>query len=340
MICLACGHDSCKDIRRTTLPLVNNLLDKQEDVFFHSLTIQNCQLCGHSQLKERIDPDKLFKDYLYKTGASKKHQRFFKDFAEALTRKIPRGSKVLDIGCNDGTLLRELKRQGFDVLGIEPAKILAQELEKSGIRVINDFFPVEINEKFDCLTAFNVFAHNRDPYNFLKNMADILKPEGRIYILTVPISIDNTYHEHISYFTPQSMSALIDRCDLELKTLTETDMHGLSHLFEIRHKRPERSFNLKNLTGNVIGYGASANGIVLMNILNIAPEYVIDDNPLKQGKFIPGNNVPIVSNQALINDIRPLTIIVFAYHLFDEITNKIKSLRPNSNDIFINPVDN
>ncbi len=82
-----------------------------------------------------------------------------------------------------------------------------------------------------------------------------------------------------------------------------------------------------------VAYGASASEIVLFNHLKIKPEYVVDDNTLKQGKFIPGINSPIVSCETLKNDYRDLTIIV-AHNLFDEIVTKIKNLRPNQKDTF------
>ena len=84
----------------------------------------------------------------------------------------------------------------------------------------------------------------------------------------------------------------------------------------------------------VVAYGASASEVVLFNLTKTVPEYVVDDNPLKQGKFIPGINSPIVNADHLAKDTRDLTIIC-AHNLFDEISTKIKKLRPKNKDQFV-----
>jgi D-mycarose 3-C-methyltransferase len=203
--CLVCSSIKLKEsIDLRLQPLVNNLKDSpdQEDRIY-PLIINECQECSHKQISISVDRELLFKDYLYQTGTSESHKNFFMDFADALDNKIGTGS-ILDIGCNDGSLLECFQYRNWKVLGIEPSSGFNHK-----VPVIKDYFPTDrIADKFDVITAFNVFAHNDLPVTFLLKMKELLKENGRIFILTTPARLDNFYHEHISYFTTQSMMVL------------------------------------------------------------------------------------------------------------------------------------
>ena len=84
----------------------------------------------------------------------------------------------------------------------------------------------------------------------------------------------------------------------------------------------------------IVGYGAAAKGMTLLNFSGICLDYIVDDNPLKQGKFTPGSSLPILSNDVLNEDTRPILFIPLAWNFFDEIRNKIKSVRNYSEDKF------
>ena len=263
--CLVCGGVLYKYMDLGVMPLVNNL----KECLKYPLLVNECYVCTHKQLSIAVDPNILYSDYLYQTGTSSKHINFFMDFVYDL--EIPKG-KALDIGCNDCTLLEELTDVGWKCLGIDPSA-----RGNTRIRTIKDFFPSgKIKGKFDLITAYNVFAHNDNPHEFLLAMKVLLKENGRIYILTTPARLDNFYHEHISYFTPSSMMKLIRMCNLELKSFKIVKMHGGSQLFEIGHieNRQIKTPDLSRL-GNV-AYGASASEIVLFNLYQIVPEYVVD----------------------------------------------------------------
>lgn len=345
--CLVCeNNDLYEVIDLGFQPLVNNLKYSTDEIEMKGkIVVNECYNCSHRQLSIAIDQKLLFSEYLYQTGTSQTHLDFFKNFADRIG--VPKcWNRILDIGCNDGSMLKFFKDLGWQAYGVEPATRLAAEAVTKGLHITCDFFPTThaFNEKFHCITAFNVFAHNDDPKEFLKSMVDLLHDNGAIYILTTPAALDNYYHEHISYFTPKSMAYLADECDLDLERVEKVSMHGGSHLFKLVKQKQEPMPNpvLKDLGifhNPVVGYGAAAGGIVLLNYLNLHPEYVIDDNELKQGKFIPGVNVPIFSNEKLFNDERDLTIIILAHHLAAEIMEKIKSHRNNKNDTFIHPIE-
>lgn len=329
--CLVCGNNNLiMYFSMGMMPLVNNLKnspEEKENIF--PLVVNQCPKCTHKQLSVSVDRELLFNNYLYKTNVSSSHRIFFNDFVKGLE-----GNTVLDIGCNDGALLWAFSQYDWDVRGVEPCRELCEEARRKGFRVENDFFPTrhEMMERFDCITAFNVFAHNDNPKKFLIEMSKLLNKAGKIYILTTPSRLDNFYHEHISYFTPQSMMVLAWICGLKVSSFKEVSMHGTSYLFEIFKQETGIPHNVR-FSFPIVAYGASASETVLFNYYEIKPEYVVDDNVLKQGKFMPGVNSPIVSREILEKDPRELTIIV-AHHLFDEISAKIKKLRPNKKDRF------
>lgn len=345
--CLVCGSENLVEFSNLGLqPLVNNLKNTPDEADKKFPLIVNlCTHCTHKQLSIAVDRKLLFSDYLYRTGTSDSHIKFFEKFADIIG--FPKcWTRILDIGCNDGSMLKIFKDKGWQCFGIEPATQLASEAMMKGLHVTCDFFPTShaFNKKFHCITAFNVLAHNSDPSFFLEEMVKLLEPNGKIYVLTTPARMDNFYHEHISYFTPRSMMALAAHCGLTMTSFKEVSMHGISYIFELTKREEQLSPDLSeakflsNRFGGVVGYGASAACGVLLNYFNFRPEYIIDDNELKQGKYIPGVDVPVFNSQHIAADERNLAIIIFAYHLFDDIVSKIKLLRPNAKDTFIHPI--
>lgn len=344
--CLCCDSDRLRTFFSLgDQPLVNNL-SKDNDGQKYELAVNVCLNCGHNQLTIAVNPEILFSNYLYLSGASQQHRDYFKKFASKCS-----GKSVLDIGCNDGSLLECFEM--WDKFGVEPARNLKEICDGKGIKIYNDFFPTNIDRTFDVITAFNVFAHNSDPYSFLYECIKLLSDEGTIYIQVSQKDMirngefDTIYHEHISYFTINSMSVLCNRLGVVLDNVDIVPMHGVSYLFEIRKKSgmllerekfAEKAFakkkDFKN-PGPVVGYGASAKGIVAMNFIGILPEYVVDDNELKQDMVIPGVGCSILPSTKLSQDERDLNIIIFAWNMYDEIMAKIKQLRPGKNDTFL-----
>jgi 2-polyprenyl-3-methyl-5-hydroxy-6-metoxy-1,4-benzoquinol methylase len=184
---------------------------------------------------------------------------------------------------------------------------------------------------------------------------------------------DTIYHEHINFFNINSMNELAKRAKLNLIEVLKTPIHGNSYLFifsktESRlhyiqdmilqeskllnvstyrnweNKVTANMLVLKNTIDNyvaknykLVGYGAAAKGNTLLNFTDIRLDYIIDDNPMKQGLFAPGTGIPIVSIELLekFSEKDRLLFIPLAWNFFDEIANRIKTKRKNDNDIFV-----
>ena len=187
---------------------------------------------------------------------------------------------------------------------------------------------------------------------------------------------DTIYHEHISYYNAKSMKALAERAGLYLIDVVKTPIHGTSYIFVLA-KQPANEARIKNILASeqaaglqtpntytnwatgvndllvrlkdqineyrnwgytIVGYGAAAKGMTLLNASNIHLDCVIDDNPLKQGLYCPGTAIPVVSINWLDQITDPNEKIVFiplAWNFYSEIKKKIQSKRTNPEDIFL-----
>jgi 2-polyprenyl-3-methyl-5-hydroxy-6-metoxy-1,4-benzoquinol methylase len=184
---------------------------------------------------------------------------------------------------------------------------------------------------------------------------------------------DTIYHEHINYYNIESMQALAERAGLYLIDVVKTPIHGTSYIF-VLSKRPANHYRIENLTAmesrlhmgstyrawadgvdqlliglkdqieeyqhwgyQVIGYGAAAKGMTLLNASGIQLDAVVDDNPLKQGLWCPGTTIPVVSSD-YIKHIPAKSKVVFvplAWNFYTEIKRKIQTIRTNENDMFL-----
>ncbi len=153
------------------MSLANAFLDKsqlsQKEISY-PLKVVWCESCGLLQIDEIVLPEILFRNYIYVSGTSEALRKHFEGLATEVVKnfKLSSESLVIDIGSNDGTLLKEFKKVGSRVIGVEPAINIAKIVEESGIKTINDFFSEDVakkivkeNGKADALIATNVFAH-------------------------------------------------------------------------------------------------------------------------------------------------------------------------------------
>lgn len=242
--CIVCGGAvrTCLDLG--TQPLANLLLAHRDEAFeAYPLGLSACPDCSHGQLTHFLDPSVLFSNYLYASGTSSTLRSYFAWFAETMRSAIPAGSRVLEIACNDGSMLRALKAAGFDALGVDPAANLADEARAGGIRVLTGFFPeTRPDGLFDAIVAMNVTAHTPDPRQFLQGVAKSLAPDGLAFIQTSQAMMldrgefDTVYHEHYSFFTPASMRRLAELSGLRVDALKLVDIHGGSMVSILRHQ--------------------------------------------------------------------------------------------------------
>lgn len=237
--CLICNEitEECLDLQAQ--PLANNLLPSADEPFEKfALGLEYCPNCSHAQLSNFVPPAKLFENYLYASGTSGTLRAYFEWLARAIATNIGSDVTVLDIASNDGSFLDALRQEGLRCKGIDPAVNMSKVAKEKGHDVVCDYFPsIQLNEKFDVITAMNVAAHNPAPIAFLKGVADQLADDGVALIQTSQAlmleagEFDTIYHEHYSFFTKKSLAFAAKRAGLILNSVELTDIHGTSSLF-------------------------------------------------------------------------------------------------------------
>lgn len=249
--CLCCGGENLeKVLDLNKQPLANSYLrEKYEKEESFPLAINFCTDCTHIQLTHSVDPDLLFKNYLYVSGTTKTLKDYFDWFVE-LTEKYGSGKNILDIACNDGTQLDSFKNKGYNTYGIDPAENL-YKLSAPKHNIICDYFNknsiTKFDTKFDVITAQNVFAHNTYPKEFLEDCKEILSDTGHIFIQTSQSDMvlnnqfDTIYHEHISFFSVESFCTLAKRAGLSVVDVIRTDIHGTSFVFVLSKTEQDNS---------------------------------------------------------------------------------------------------
>jgi 2-polyprenyl-3-methyl-5-hydroxy-6-metoxy-1,4-benzoquinol methylase len=252
--CLACDHDNLKMVLDlNNQPLANsykNSKDAVEDSF--PLAIKVCQVCHHVQLTHIVNPDLIYKNYLYVSGTTKTYVDYMDWYAKFCIEKLGHTpSSVLDIGCNDGSQLDKFKALNVDTYGVDPAENLYETSSKNH-KVTCGYFDDKYNRSHDIITIQNAFAHNPNPLELLKNCKKNLEIDGLLFIQTSQADMilnnefDTIYHEHISYYNIKSMMFLCNRAGLNLIDVVKTPIHGTSYIFIISADRSAPN-TIKNL---------------------------------------------------------------------------------------------
>jgi len=244
--CLACGgQDLVEFLDLGEQPLANELLalDANQSHERFPLKLNYCKNCFHSQLSVAINPERLFRNYLYVSDTTKTLQQYFLWFADEVVSRIGNNLRVLELASNDGSFLEVLKLRGHNALGVDPALNLLPRSVSRGVVTVCDFWPGEISEfitgSCDLVVAMNVIAHVSNPSAFLKSAAKALSTSGKILLQTSQSEMirlnqfDTAYHEHLSFFNVSSMQALASRSGLFLSDVTMTPIHGSSYVWTL-----------------------------------------------------------------------------------------------------------
>lgn len=230
-------------------PLANNFVKEGEPrAGFAPLQLLFCPQCSLAQLSVVVDPVQIYEKYAYVTSPSATMREHFGSLVRDIKTESKNGS-VVEIGSNDGLLLAFLADAGYgNVVGIDPAKNLAEKARKSGVVVINDFFnegsarsALLASGEVDTVIARHVFCHVADWRGFVKGL-EILASKDTVVCIEIPCvtdqleacSFDQVYHEHLSYMPIKAMKALLNRTLFHLHRVIHYPVHGGAHLVMLR----------------------------------------------------------------------------------------------------------
>lgn len=277
--CRSCGGSNLKmilSLGRT--PLANSLLTEAELAApepVYPLDLVFCPDCTLVQITETVPPEMLFRDYLYFSSFSDTMLAH----AEALTgrliadRHLGDTSLAVEIASNDGYLLQYYRRAGVPVLGIEPARNIAQVAEERGIPTIAEFFNAAVARRLaatgrraDVVHANNVLAHVADLNGVVEGISILLKEDGVAVIETPYVKemidhgeFDTIYHEHLCYYSLTALDRLFRRHGLTIVNVERLAIHGGSlRIFAARQGEPTGA--VRALFADEAGWGVDRFG--------------------------------------------------------------------------------
>ena len=206
------------------------------------LDLYMCSSCGHVQLLDIIDPKFLYSDYTYSSGNSSGLVQHFKEYADKIVNKYKpkKNSLVIDVGSNDGTLLYFFKNYRLKVLGVDPAKEIAEKATSKGIKTLPEFMNMELSQSIKkehglakIITANNAFAHMDDLSGMLESIKALLSDDG-IFVFEVSYLLDviqkillgTIFHEHHSYHSLKPLIKFMKRFNMEIIDVERVSIQG------------------------------------------------------------------------------------------------------------------
>jgi len=245
-ICRACGSDLTHTVVDLGVsPLSNSYipLDRSRDgEISYPLHVYVCDRCFLVQLEEFESPQAIFSDYAYFSGFSASWLKHAEAYVEAMSERFGLGPqhKVVEIASNDGYLLQYFVKRGVPVLGVEPARNVAEVAIDAGVPTEVMFFGEQTAEKLlraghgaDLIAANNVLAHVPNILDFVGGFPVLLKPQGvatfefpHLLRLVQQTQFDTIYHEHFSYLSLGTTAQVLRRKGLRIFDVQELPTHG------------------------------------------------------------------------------------------------------------------
>lgn len=226
-------------------PLANSFMKTPEEFeseLFFPLDVYFCEQCSLVQIMDVIDPEVLFRNYIYVTGTSDTIAKHNIAYASTVVDFLKIGSdeRVIEVASNDGSLLKCFQKENVKTLGIEPAINIAEMARTAGVETVAEFFNYETAQKVreeygpaKAVIGNNVFAHVDGTQDFLRGGKHLLDKNGLV-IVEVPylgefmdrLEYDTVYHEHICYFSITALLHLCDEVGLSIVRIDHVPVHG------------------------------------------------------------------------------------------------------------------
>ena len=205
------------------------------------------------QLLDQPDPQQMFHDnYAFFSGTSSFMATHFEKFSQSVKESsfLQKNPFVVEMGCNDGILLRHFAQSGVRHLGIEPSKNVAEVANQQGVSTISEFFTAELAKqiirdhgKADAFLAANVMCHIPTIRDVVKGIKTLLKPTGVAQFedpylgdVMAKTSYDQLYDEHVFLFSAHSVQYLFSLEGLELIDVQPQVTHGGSMRYVLAHQ--------------------------------------------------------------------------------------------------------
>lgn len=327
---------------------------QQAGRMLYPLRLVRCDGCTLVQLDYIAPQAEVFPpEYPYATGNTAALVEHFAQQAKTVGRITKDWDLVVDIGGNDGTMLKELKKfaPATRCILVEPTNQADKCPE--GITVVKAYFTAQLGAEMaahygvaQVITCSNVFGHVPDPHDFLGGCFELLAPDGTLIIdnqdwhnVCQDMQIDTVYHEHLRYFSPASISLLLARCGFLVTSINRIPMHGGSFRVTAVKEKTDMGGRANRLLigihdrvkmaaseGTVYAVGAPTRATPLIHSSGIAPYLAMACEVTgsdKIGAYIPGTKVPILDEERIFTD-HPYAVLILAWDLADMLIKKLR----------------
>jgi SAM-dependent methyltransferase len=257
--CRLCGGRNLEVVLPLTpTPLADAYVPSKDTVQeIYPLDLYLCGDCGHVQLLDVVQAGVIYRDYLYETTSSLGLVEHFRGYARETVQQfnVPGDSFVVDIGSNDGSLLRCFQQHGMRVLGIDPAVAIAQKATEAGVETWPEFFDIALARKIRdtkgqaaVITSNNLVANVDELDGFFDAIGELLAPDGvfvfeSFYLVDFMRNMvfDFAYHEHLSYFSVTPLLGFCRKHGLQLTDARHVPTKGGSLRYMIQHAADGRT---------------------------------------------------------------------------------------------------
>jgi SAM-dependent methyltransferase len=218
---------------------------------FYPLHVHVCHECFLVQVQEYVSPEAIFREYAYFSSYSDSWLAHVKGYVDMITERLglTPSSRVVEVGSNDGYLLQYFVGKGIPVLGVEPARNVAEAAKARGVPTVTEMFGrqtarelVAAGHRADLLCGANVMAQVSDLNDFVGGMRILLKSGGVVTVefphlmrLIEENQFDTIYHEHFSYFSLLTVERIFAAHGLVIFDVEELPTHGGSLRIYARH---------------------------------------------------------------------------------------------------------
>lgn len=268
--CRICGKEKLQQVLSLGTQYLSNFVEVPDQAVFAApvelvLCSKRSGGCGLLQLKHSVPGDLLYRKFWYKSGTNQTMKDALADVvdkAETIAR-LRDGDIVLDIGANDGTLLRCYDNKNLQLVGFEPAVNLVRDAQVGTTRIINDFFNYDAfkdacgSKKAMVVTSIAMFYDLEDPNAFTSQLAKVLDENG-IWIIQMNYlatmlannAFDNIVHEHLEYYSLLSLQHLLEMHGLVVFDVELNDINGGSMRAYVKHKGCKK-YTVKRSVGSM-----------------------------------------------------------------------------------------
>lgn len=377
--CRLCGESGLREILSLGEQYINDFVppDRIGKGLIAPLELVMCGRCTLLQLRHTAPQELLYSRYYwYRSGVTDTMRRALRDITAEIENMVTlkAGDVILDIGANDGTMLATYTIPGIRRVGCEPANNLVDMLRLNTEYVMHDFWNYERYMelasqwgfgKARVITAIGMFYDLEDPNKFIADACKALTDDGVFVaqlMCLMPMlqknDVGNIVHEHLEYYSLQSLKYLFEKNGLEIFKIEENDVNGGSYRIFARHDKGtgipiEENITFEDILAfgqrvqenrdrcvefikqevangkKVYVYGASTKGNVILQYYGLDNKLITaaaERSPEKWGKYTIGTWIPIVSEEEA-RKAQPDYFLVLPWAFFNEFYEREKEWR-------------